>query len=107
MTALHPDQFGDCQFRPIYESEHGSAHVTPVGYVHNLSVDSEFRSRGEGSAIMRQITHDADVLGRSLKLHARDELHPWYESMGFQRKPTGAHKGESLLVRKARKPGSR
>lgn len=54
---------------------------------------------------MQKVTADADRLGRRLKLHAREELHPWYEEMGFRRKATGAYKGDPLLVREACKPG--
>lgn len=105
MAPLHPDQFNDHQFRPTYESAHGSAEVTPVGYVFNLEVSPEYRGNGEGSEIMQKVTADADRLGRRLKLHAREELHPWYEEMGFRRKATGAYKGDPLLVREACKPG--
>ena len=71
-------------FRPTYESEHGSAKVTPSGYVYNVGIRPEVRGQGHGTALMRQIITDADRLGSPLSLNAREDLHPWYQRLGFQ-----------------------
>jgi len=72
------------QFNPVYESEHGTARVTGEGYVYNVGIRSSERGQGHGTKLMGQITADADRLGKPLTLHAREELHPWYERQGFQ-----------------------
>jgi len=76
------------QFAPVYQTEHGSALVSPGGYVRNVNIRSDARGQGHGSALLSQITADADRLGSSLTLHAREDLHPWYERHGFKRVAT-------------------
>lgn len=93
------------QFQPTYRTEHGSALVTPSGYVYHLSVKADRRGQGHGTELLQTITEHADTLGRPLELHAREELHPWYGRMGFER-DTGYDDeemfGHPKLVRKPR-----
>jgi len=72
------------QFDPVYETDHGSAKVTPTGYVYNVRVKEGERGHGYGSELMQRITSDADALGSELTLNARSELHPWYRKHGFE-----------------------
>jgi len=71
------------RFRATYETPHGSARVTPTGYVHNVFIRPEHRGVGHGTALMNQIVSDADRLGLPLSLNAREDLHLWYQRMGF------------------------
>jgi GNAT superfamily N-acetyltransferase len=102
-------QFDVHGFKPTYESSYGSARVTPGGYVHNVAVRESERGKGYGSALMAEITTDADRLQRPVSLHAREELHPWYRRMGFEVQ-TGPKAdldrsifGQPYLVRKPRR----
>ena len=88
------------QFEPVYRTEHGSAKVSPTGYVWNLSVYGS-RGRGRGTELMQQITADADRLGKPLTVHAREELHPFYQRLGFEKVGT-----DELGHRLERKPRS-
>jgi ribosomal protein S18 acetylase RimI-like enzyme len=107
--TLSAQQFGN-QFRSSYESEHGSARVTPGGYVYNVGIRPQSRGEGHGTALMGQIISHADEMGRELSLHAREDLHPWYHRLGFQETPDPTKAkmerdimGQPLLVRPARK----
>ena len=75
--------FHPVQFKGMYEGQYGSARVSPEGYVHNLRVPEEHQGKGHGSAILGQITSDADKLGKGLTMHARPELHDFYAKHGF------------------------
>lgn len=95
---LHP-----VQFKSTYEGRFGSARVSPSGYVSNLAVPEKERGKGHGTAIMGQITGDADRFQHGLTLHARPELHEFYEKHGFTR--TGAdYMGGVAIPRLERKP---
>src|SRR5262245_26084724 len=72
------------QLKPLYESGFGSARVTPSGYVSNVRIRQDVQGKGYGTALMQQVTSDADRLGKSLTMHARPELHGWYGRLGFQ-----------------------
>jgi N-acetylglutamate synthase-like GNAT family acetyltransferase len=78
------------QFAPVYQSEHGSAHVSPGGYVSNVHIRGEMRGQGHGTALMQRITSDADRLGQPLSLHARPDLHGWYRRLGFEQTESDA-----------------
>jgi len=101
------EHLGD-QFRPTYRNDFGSAKVTPSGYVFNVSVRSEHRGQGHGTALMQEIAEHADTLGRPPQVSARKELHPWYQRLGFERDTSPGSDveatlfGEPLLVRQPR-----
>ena len=103
VSALGP------QFDAVYESQHGSARVTPSGYVHNVYIRQGARGQGHGTKLMGKITEHADRIGRPLSLNAREDLHPWYRRMGFEedRSPGAEIEakvfGEPLLVRQPRR----
>ena len=96
-------------FQPTYESKHGSARVTPSGYVHNVYIREKVRGQGHGTKLMGKIIEHADRLGRPLSLNAREDLHPWYQRMGFQVDTSPGARveaqifGEPLLVRQPRR----
>ena len=91
----------DEQFKSTYESRYSTARVTPGGYVHNMTTHHEHRGAGHGSALLGEITADADRLGKPLSLSAREALHPWYGRHGFE--PTGDEAfGQPVLARKPR-----
>jgi len=79
MPVLHSGQF-----QSTYQSEYGSARVTPEGYVHNVFVPEGQRGRGHGAKVMGKILADADRIGKPLTLHAREDLHDWYGALGFK-----------------------
>jgi predicted GNAT family N-acyltransferase len=99
------------QFKSVYESEHGSARVTPSGYVYNVSIRHDVRGQGKGTELMGAIATDADRLGRPLSLHAREDLHPWYRRLGFEEDTRPAAElekrimGQPLLIREPRRRG--
>lgn len=73
------------QFKPVYQSEHGSLRVSPEGYVSNLWLRPESRGFNvRAIKLGREVTNDADRLGKRLTTHAREELHPVYKRFGFQ-----------------------
>jgi predicted GNAT family N-acyltransferase len=72
------------QFKPVYQTRFASAKVSPGGYVYNVATNVNMRGQGHGTELMNQITADADRMGKSLTLHARTELHPWYQRLGFE-----------------------
>lgn len=76
--SLHP-----VQFKRTYEGQYGSARVSQDGYISDLHVQEQHRKEGHGSAIMGQITSDADKFGHALTMHARPDLHKFYEKHGF------------------------
>ena len=69
------------QFDPVYHTDYGTARVTPSGYISNVSV--RVRGQGHGTELMQKVTQHADEMGKSLTMHARPELHPWYQRLGF------------------------
>ena len=72
------------QFKEFYQTRYASARVAPGGYVYNVLTNVDRRGEGHGTELMRQITADADRLRMPLTLHARTELHPWYQRLGFE-----------------------
>lgn len=92
-------------FQPTYANRWSSARVTSRGYVHNVSTHSAMRGQGHGTALMAEIIQDADRLGRPLSLNAREDLHPWYRGMGFERTeaPENPFPDQPFLVRHPRR----
>ena len=54
-------------------------------YVSTVAVLPEYRRRGIGSAVVRRLIDGRDHL--TFALHARPEVHPFYEACGFKRDP--------------------
>ena len=91
------DNVSPGQFQSTYENRYGTAKVTPTGYIRDVNVHHAHRGQGHGSELMRNITADADRIGSPLQLHARKELHPWYQSLGFR--PDGSDAMGNLMTR--------
>lgn len=74
------------QLKESYYTDYSSARVSPeTGFITNLATRNDKRGQGEASKVMRQITDDADVLGKKLFLTARDELEGFYNQFGFKK----------------------
>lgn len=56
-------------------------------YVSNLIVGHENRGQGYGTQVMRSINDYADAEHLPVTLHARQDLHDWYGSLGYTRHP--------------------
>jgi Acetyltransferase (GNAT) domain len=71
-----------------YDSPNGSVTVSKGGYIRNLFIKPEARRSGEGTALMKRVTDDADAAGIPLSLHIgekRGDLANFYERLGFKK----------------------
>jgi predicted GNAT family N-acyltransferase len=71
------------KLKSIISTPHGSARVSAQGYVGNVIIAHWERGQGHGHELMREVTKHADEHGMELTMHAREELHPFYQKHGF------------------------
>ena len=59
-------------------------------YVDYIAFDKEYRGKGLGTAILKDMLKGFKDVGRSVHLYPeRQELWPWYERLGFQKTHNG------------------
>lgn len=70
--------------------------LTPNWTISRINVPAEYRGKGVGGKLLREILADADAEGVTLQLEIMpsdgltyEELRRWYISYGFRHTPTG------------------
>ena len=62
-------------------------HEEPLGYIEDVFVDEEFRRRGYGTKIMKDLIEEAKKQGCyklvATSRHSRNNVHTLYENLGF------------------------
>ena len=62
-------------------------HEEPLGYIEDVFVDGEFRKKGYGTKIMKDLIEEAKKQGCyklvATSRHSRNNVHSLYENLGF------------------------
>jgi len=69
-------------------------------YVDYIAFDRQYRGKGIGTAILKEMLQEFKQLGRSVHLYPeREDLWPWYERLGFQKTYDGYMNFHSYATR--------
>ena len=67
---------------------HNSLHTRPFGFMEDIFVEEDCRSKGYGGEIVQAIIQSAQALGCYKLLgtsrHEREAVHNWYKKLGFK-----------------------
>jgi len=83
-------------------TDYGSAHISPTGYLSNVSINTSHRGDGHGHDLLKAVTTYADAYNLPLQAHVREDLHDFYGKHGFQVSHYDEHFASPVMHRRPR-----